>query len=145
MAYTNKESQLLDALAKLMYDEFTSAVEVLWGPPDTARASHWFEVSLVDSEPVDQAAFYVARRYRFQILYLMRNSGDQSLQRQRERYEVAARMQRFLIDYTQDTTSAWFDGRIGRIEYGYRPPDRQDDNLTGVLIEWSCTVPESIS
>lgn len=145
MAYTNKESELLDALSKLMYAEFTNAVEVFWGPPDTARAAHWFEVALTHSEPVEQAAFYVARRYHFSITYLMRNSGDQSLQRLRERMEVAARMQRFLFNYTQYSTSAWFDGHLGRIEYSYRPTDRQDDNLTGVLMEWACTVPESIS
>jgi len=144
MAYTNKVKELLDDVYKLLYAEFTSAVPIYWGRPDSERASHWFEVTVLRSENVGEAAFYMARRFTLQITYLMREEPVVGWVALGDRYEVAARMEG-LLDRTQVRDGGWFDGRVGTIDYQYRPADRADDKLTGVSMEWTVTVPESIS
>ena len=144
MAYTNKIKDLLDDIYKALFAEFAGAVPVFWGPPDNERAAHWFEVTVLRSENVGDAAFYVARRYTVQIAWLRREEPIVGYVALGNHYEVAARMEG-LLDRKQVVDGGWFDGRVGPIDYQYRPADRADNKLTGVLIEWAVTVPESIS
>lgn len=144
MAYTNKPKALLTAVQALLHGEFGAAVPVFFGTPDSERAAHWFEVRLLRSENVGDAAFFVSRRYVLSVAYLMRATPAPGHKALGERYEVAARMEG-LLDRNQVNDGEWIDGRVGDIDYQHSPEGREDDNLTGVLMEWAVTVSETIS
>ena len=146
MAYTNVVELLLLKLQILLFTEFGGSVPVFFGEPGNERAAEWFELRLLSSAPVDEGvvAFGECRRYQLEILYLRPEGAEADLTQQMERLEMAERMHRFLTNNTA-VASYWFNGKVGAIDYAYRPLDRADDKLLGVRFEYGMTYFESIS
>lgn len=151
MSYTNVAGAILTQLHDLFVGEFGGRVPVIWAEAaDVSRAPEWIEVRLVSSEEAEPLlAFAEVRRYTFELLYLRRTRpGEDDIRGQRQRIEVAARLQRLLVDnaYTLDGTDyIWHGGSVGGIEYGVRLTEREDDQLIAVRMAWSCVVNEIIS
>lgn len=149
--YTNIAGRVLETLYKLFHAEFGGAVSVFYTDAGTDRAPEWFEVRALRSDPVGEIhAFASVRRYTFEILYLAPkpSQAESEMEHQKSRLEMAARMERFLITYSCYTAGAvyyWHDGVCGVVDYAYPVPERGDDNLSAIRIEWSCVVNEAIS
>jgi hypothetical protein len=145
VTYTNRVFvSIIDPLADLLVTEFGAGVPVRWDD-EKVGGSEWIEVHPIGSELIERNACSESRVYVVELLYISRQGGRYGLNSLKNRLDAPERLHRLLSNYSQDGSQKWYDARVGAIEYDYELPEREDDKLTAVRIEWTAHATEALA